>query len=198
MKKVIVCMSFLFLGALGADAQTKGKTGAKKGQVTRNASGAKKAQAKKNLSNNSNTSGTTTVLNSIGTYNAYGRNAAPAGRLQISDPTIRALNERAFSRTMPEVEGSGIIGMHKLAYGVANGHILFRSTDAPTSGTSTGSGSVGTGTNVGPVGTAGHAIGVNGKNPYAGPGIYGLPLNDGNINRASSEGSRPRAIRQKE
>lgn len=199
MKKVIVCIGFLVIGALGADAQTKGKTGAKNGQVTRNATGAKKAQVKKNLrDNNNNNSGTTTILNSIGTYNAYGRNAVPTGRLQISDPTIRTLNERASSRTIPEVEGSGIIGMPKLAYGVANGHILFRSTDAPTSGTSTGSGSVGTGTNVGPVGTAGHAIGVNGKNPYAGPGIYGLPLNDENVTRASTEGARPRGIRRKE
>lgn len=199
MKKVIVCISFLFIGTLGADAQTKGRTGAKKGQVTRNATEAKKAQVKKNLrENNNNTSGTTAILNSIGTYNAYGRSAAPAGRLQISDPTIRTLNERASSRTMPEVEGSGIIGMPKLAYGVANGHILFRSTDAPTSGTGTGSGSVGTGTNAGPVGTAGHAIGVNGKNPYAGPGIYGLPLNDENVNRPSTEGARSRGIRRKE
>lgn len=199
MKKVIVCISLLVIGVLGAHAQTKGKTGTPIGQVTRNASESKKTGAKKNLSDNShNTSGTTTVLNSMGTYNAYANGSAPAGRLQISDPTIRTLNERSFSRTSPEVLGSGIIGMPKMAYGVANGHILFRSTDAPTSGTSTGSGSVGTGTNVGPMGTAGHAIGVNGKNPYAGPGIYGLPFNDENVNRAYTEGARPKGIRRKE
>lgn len=199
MKQVIVCISFLMIGALAADAQTKGKTGAKKGQVTKSTPVAKKGQGRKNLDiNNNTTRGSTTVLNSMGSYKAYGSPGAAADRLQIADPTIRTLNERAFSRTVPEIEGSGIIGMPKLAYGVANGHILFRSTDAPTSGTSMGSGSVGTGTNVGPVGTAGHAIGVNGKNPYAGPGIYGLPITDENFTRASAEGARPKGIRRKE
>ena len=198
MKHVIVGISFLLIGALGADAQTKGKAGAKKAQVTRSAPVAKKAPGKRNLNNNNHsTPGSPTILNNVGTYNAFGRSTSAAGRLQIADPTIRTLNERANSRTAPEVEGSGIIGMPKLAYGVANGHILFRSTDAPTSGTSMGSGSVGTGTNVGPVGTAGHAIGVNGKNPYAGPGIYGLPLTDENFTRASTEGARPKGIRRK-
>jgi hypothetical protein len=198
MKQVIVCAGFLLLGALGAEAQTKAKTEAKKGQVTKNANVAKKSQIKKSPDNNLNTKGAnTTVLSSTGSYSAYGTPAVEAGRLQISDPTIRTFNERAFSRTTPAIEGSGIIGMPKLAYGVANGHILFRSTDAPTSGTSTGSGSVGTGTNVGPVGTAGNAIGVNGKNPYAGPGIYGLPIEDENFTRASTEGARPKGIRRK-
>lgn len=198
MKKVIVCISFLVIGALGAEAQTKGKTGAKKGQITANRNTLNKAQPNKNLNNKDNkSSDNTTVLSSIGNYNAYGSADAPSGHLRISDPTIRTLNERAFSRTTPEINGSGIIGMPKLAYGVANGHILFRSTDAPTSGTGTGSGSVGTGTNVGPVGTAGQAIGVNGKNPYAGTGIYGLPLNDENTTRLITEGSRSKGIRKK-
>lgn len=199
MKQVIVCISFLLIGALGAEAQTKDKTGAKKGVATKSTPVAKKAQGSKNLNNSNNsTPGSTIVLNSMGTYNAYSSSNAAAGRQRISDPTIRALNERAFSHTAPEIEGSGIIGMPKLAYGVANGRILFRSTDAPTSGTSTGSGSVGTGTNAGPVGTAGNTIGVNGKNPYAGPGIYGLPLTDENFTRASTEGARPKGIRRKE
>jgi hypothetical protein len=198
MKKVIVCIGFLFWGAIGADAQTKGNTGVKKGQINKLVPVAKKGQQRKVINNkNSLHNGTTTILNNTGAYSAYNSPAAAARRLQISDPTIRTLNDRAFSRTTPTVEGSGIIGMPKLAYGVANGHILFRSTDAPTSGTSMGSGSVGTGTNVGPVGTAGNAIGVNGKNPYAGPGIYGLPLEDENFTRASTEGARPRAIRRK-
>lgn len=199
MKQVMACISFLLLGAIGAEAQTKGKAVAKKGQVTNGNSVTKKSQGKNNLNNSFKaTTGNTTVLTSSGTYNAYGSSDAAAGRLQIADPVIKSLNVRAYSRTVPEVEGSGIIGMPRLAYGVANGHILFRSTDAPTSGTSTGSGSVGTGTNVGPVGTAGHAIGVNGKNPYAGPGIYGLPLTDENFTRATTEGARPKGIRRKE
>lgn len=198
MKRVIICFGFLLLGALGVDAQTKGKTGAKKGQVNKTAPVAGKAQSGNNLNNNRNSGNRgTTVLSSTGAYSAYG-NSSAAGRLQISDPTIRTLNERAFSRTAPEVNGSGIIGMPKLAYGVANGHILFRSTDAPTLGTSTGSGSVGTGTNVGSVGTAGNALGVNGKNPYAGPGIYGLPLGDENVTRPSTEGARLKGVRRKE
>lgn len=198
MKRVLWCAGLLLALTIGADAQTKGKTGLKKGQVTQNKSTAKKTSAQKNLNNKKTDTRETNVLSSTGTYNAYATPAAEAGRLQIADPTIRILNERANSNNAPEISGSGIIGMPKLAYGIANGHILFRSTDAPTSGTSTGSGSVGTGTNVGPVGTAGHAIGVNGKNPYAGPGIYGLPMADENFTRASTEGARPRGIRRKD
>lgn len=199
MKKVIVCIGFLLAGAIGAEAQTRGNTGAKKSTVVKNTGATHRTQPKKNLNHNNITNrGSVTVLNSTGSYNAYGSPAAAAGRLQISDPTIRTFNERAFSRTAPEVEGSGIVGMPKLAYGVANGHILFRSTDAPTMGTSTGSGAVGTGTNVGSMGTSGHVIGVNGKNPYAGPGIYGLPLNDENVTGPSTEGVRTKGIRRKE
>ena len=45
--------------------------------------------------------------------------------------------------------------------------------NAPTIGSSTGPGSVGTGTSIGTMGTSGNGLGVNGKNPYAGPNIYG-------------------------
>lgn len=198
MKKVMICFGFLLLGAIGAEAQTKGKTSVKKGQVNRSAPVAKKAPTKKNTDPNNANRRDATTLNSTGSYSANASPAAASGRLQISDPTVRTLNERAFSRTTPEVEGSGIIGMPKLTYGVANGHILFRSTDAPTLGTSTGSGSVGTGTHVGTVGAAGNTIGVNGKNPYAGPGIYGLPINDENVTRPTTEGARPKGIRRKD
>jgi hypothetical protein len=52
-------------------------------------------------------------------------------------------------------------------------HIIFHNTTATNSGTATGSGAVGTGSSIGASGTSGATMGVNGKNPYAGPGIYG-------------------------
>ena len=90
----------------------------------------------------------------------------------ISDPTIRALNQRAAGYDVP-VGPSGILGMPKRKYGLANGKLLLRSTTAPSSGTNYGSGAVGTGTSIMGVGTGEGAIGVNGKNPYAGPWLWG-------------------------
>ena len=117
-------------------------------------------------------------MSSVGTHNALADTAAAATPFRIFDPTVRTFNARATIAADVPVEGSGIIGMPKLTYGIANGQILLRSTGAPTMGTSTGSGSVGTGTNPGALGTGGNVIGVNGKSPYAGPGIYSLPVTD--------------------
>jgi hypothetical protein len=198
MKRMIWCACLLFSMTLITEAQTKGKTGVKKHQASTNKSTVKKTQPKTNLNIKNNPSlDTSTVLTSTGAYPAYRSTEAEAGRLQIADPTIRTYNQRAFVNTQLDIPGSGIIGMPKLVYGINHGHIIFRSTDSPTIGTSTGSGSVGTGTNVGPIGTAGHAIGVNGKNPYAGTDIYGLPIRDANISRLSVEGARPIGVRIK-
>jgi hypothetical protein len=199
MKRVIVCFGLLVSLALSASAQSTGKTGAKKQQVT-----AKKATP--NKANTNKNEATTvkknherpTTLSSTGTYFALGNTTREQGRLTIADPVIRTLNERATTTNNIDVPGSGILGMPKLAYGIGNGQLIFRSTVAPAIGTSTGSGSVGTGTNVGAIGTAGNTLGVNGKNPYAGPGIYGLPLTDETGTRVTVEGSRPKGVRIKD
>lgn len=203
MKRIIMGAGLLLMLTIGAEAQTKGKTGVKKQQAFRSKNVTNKTVVQKNLTNNYNKpEGGTTVLNSTGTYKAYGGTNREAAQLQISDPVVRTLNERAAAPADASVPGSGIMGMPKLTYGIAHGHLLFRSTDAPTLGTSTGSGSVGTGTNVGPVGTAGNALGVNGKNPYAGPGIYGLPIRDDNftqtlIDKANTQNIQPPAAKRK-
>lgn len=105
-----------------------------------------------------------------------GSNHMPAyNTLQITDPAIRLFNERAHGYdTM--ASHSGIIGVPKRAYGIANGHIIFRSSTATSSGTITGSGSVGTGSSVGSMGTGAQVQGVNGKSPYSGPGMWGTKV----------------------
>jgi hypothetical protein len=199
MKRVIVCFGFLFSVALSASAQTPGKTGVKKQQVTNRGVSSNNTKIKKQSTTSSDKArGTRTELTSMGTYNALGNAPTEQEKLSIADPVIRTLNDRAYSPSGVEVPGSGILGMPKLTYGIARGHIIFRSTNAPTMGTSTGSGSVGTGTNVGALGASGNSIGVNGKNPYAGPGIYGLPLTDETGTKVTVEGSRPKGVRRKE
>ena len=61
----------------------------------------------------------------------------------------------------------------KHAYGFHNGRLLLRSTGATSSGTITGSGSVGTGSSLGNIGSTGSGIGLNGKTPDAGSGMWG-------------------------
>jgi hypothetical protein len=198
MKRLLVCAGVLFSLALTAEAQIQGKTGAKK-QPPANKSVSNKTTHKLNSTNPVTTQhGNTTVLSSTGTYNALGSSTTGTGQLMISDPTIRTFNRRASSSFHTDVPGSGIIGMPKLAYGVANGQLIFRSTVAPALGTSTGSGAVGTGTNVGAVGTGGNVMGVNGKNAYAGPGIYGQPIINVTGPKPTVEGTRHKGIRIKE
>ncbi len=145
----------------------------------------KKAVAKKKTGQRNDAGGETVVLTSTGTNRAYG--AAPARRFSIADPTINVLNQRAGGNNVP-VSGSGIIGMPKGAYGFANGKILLRNTTAPSSGTMYGSGAVGTGTTIIGVGTGENAIGVNGKNPYAGPWLWGSKLPNNNLPLGDSSG----------
>lgn len=94
-----------------------------------------------------------------------------ATNFYIADPTIQRFNSRAFN----EGRGNGraIIGIPKIRTGVAHGHLLFYSTNSATPGTNTGTGTVGSGSSLGNVGTNGAGMGVNGKSPNAGPGIYG-------------------------
>ena len=199
MKWLLVCVGVLFSLAFSAEAQSQGTTGAIKQQPPAKKSISNKTTRKLNSTNLTTAQpGNTTVLSSTGTYRALGSSNTGTSQLTISDPTIRTFNQRAYSTFQMDVPGSGIMGMPKLAYGVANGQIIFRSSVAPTLGTSTGSGAVGTGTNVGALGTGGNVMGVNGKNAYAGPGIYGQPIINTTGPKPTVEGTRPKGVRIKE
>ncbi|MCW3072978.1 MAG: hypothetical protein JWP69_47 [Flaviaesturariibacter sp.] len=113
---------------------------------------------------------TTFSLTSTSANNALA-NRSNTG-LYIADPTIQTFNTRVFANLIPDDE-QAIIGIPKISTGIGHGRILFYPTTSSTAGTNTGSGTVGTGMSLGNVGTSGRSIGVNGKNPYAGPGIYG-------------------------
>jgi hypothetical protein len=159
MKRLIMCVTAgcLWIGIATAQ-NTKKRVGS--GRTTKTA--AKQAAAP------ARSLDTTVNLTSSGAYQAR----AAATRLYIADPTIRTFNNRVFSGAHIDGE-KAIIGIPKLQTGVAHGHILFYPTSSATLGTNTGSGTVGTGTSLGNVGTGERVIGVNGKNPYAGPGMYG-------------------------
>jgi hypothetical protein len=92
----------------------------------------------------------------------------------IADPTINAFRLKNSTNGNYDLTNRQIIALPKGSYGIANGRITLTPLGARTSGSFTGSGSVGTGTSAGIVGTAGPAMNVNGRNPYAGNNLYGL------------------------
>jgi hypothetical protein len=112
----------------------------------------------------------TTHMQSTRTYAAMANR--DTANLFIADPVIQAYNMRSNGANV-RLSGSGVIGMPRGSYGFANGQVLLRSTGATSIGGITGSGSVGTGSTPGSPGTSGSALGVNGKNVYAGPSIWG-------------------------
>lgn len=120
-------------------------------------------------------------LSHTGTYAA--KQDAPV--YFIADPVTRALMEGTNGADIRK--NSEIAGISKRAYGFANGLIMLRSSGAASSGTVSGSGSVGTGTTPGTAGMHGAGIGVNGKNPYAGVGIWGTALTGKGINVGGTE-----------
>lgn len=152
----------IFLSQQAEAQKVKGKE--KHNTVRRNTTAKKQVQRQDTLA------GKTVLLNSTTNNAAYG--GTTAQRFSIADPTINALNRQAAGNA-PVVSESGVVGMPRRTYGFANGKILLRPTTAPTSGTVYGSGSVGTGTTIMGVGTGENALGVNGKNPYAGPWLWG-------------------------
>lgn len=103
----------------------------------------------------------------------------------VTDPILTTLDARANGANI-RFNKSGIVGMPKRAYGFANGHILFNTTGAVTSGTQTGSGAVGTGTSLATFGSIGAPMNVNGKSPYAGINMWGNAMNMQMIRRDSS------------
>ena len=110
------------------------------------------------------------TLFSESTYNAFAPEATQG--LFIADPTINVFRLRASGINVYLSE-TGIVGMPKGSYGIANGQLTFYSTGATSMGTSTGSGAVGTGTSTGTMGTLGPAMGVSGRSPFASWGQYG-------------------------
>ena len=162
---------FVVLFHLGMTTNTFAQAGAQM-KTTKGQTVEKKRRTKTETQNPAaaNADDNTTTFTSTSSGQAYG------GRhLSISDPTVVILNERANGDDVP-VSSSGIVGMPKRAYGFANGKILLRNTTALSSGTAYGSGAVGTGTTITGIGTAENVIGVNGKNPYAGPWLWGSRL----------------------
>jgi hypothetical protein len=114
-------------------------------------------------------------LNSTSANEAFAERS-PVNSFHIADPTIKWFNQ-IYDYRHPD--GNAVIGVPKLSNGIAHGRIIFYPTHSGGSGSFTGTGSVGTGTSIGSIGTSGSVSGVNGKNPYAGPGIYGSRvLND--------------------
>ena len=180
MKRIIllIVVSLLALVTV-ANAQTKQHSKSNKQYTT-----AKKRTDKKS-NNKTNTKQNTISLNSVSVNQAYGTSSS---RFTIADPTINAFNMRATGNDV-KISSSGIVGMPKVTYGLANGKILLRNTTATSSGTVYGSGAVGTGTTLIGIGTSEDAIGVNGKNPYAGPWLWGsrVPIYPVPINTAGKK-----------
>ncbi|NTS42848.1 hypothetical protein HRG84_18315 [Flavisolibacter sp. BT320] len=175
MKRIVVSLLVVIIGAAQVQAQ-KGKKA-----VSRKATVQSDIQSK--------TSGQDTInLTSTAAYPAYG---AGANRFSISDPIVNTFRQRA-NDVPATFNGRSIVGMPGSTYGIANGRILLRNTTATTPGTSYGSGAVGTGTTLLGVGAGENAISVNGKNPYAGPGLWGSKQPGVNLApfRRDSTGSR--------
>lgn len=173
MSSKITCIGILILWAAVATAQTPHQKATQQKTITHQKTNSKKIN--KPVAN-STISATGTFYNT-GNYQAKAgnNNTANYSTLKIADPAIRIFNERANGYDTT-VSHSGIIGVPKRAYGIANGHIVFRSSSATSSGTITGSGSVGTGSSPGSMGMGAQVQGVNGKSPYAGPGMWGTKV----------------------
>ena len=165
MKKLLLCAGiFLMIGeTTSAQAGTKKKT--------------TKTPAPTSTQNKS------VKLESTNSYSAkkpaiprsgQGWLSTPTGstNYQIADPVVRTLNERANGANTA-IDFREFLGVGRGMYGIANGQILLRPNGTTTSGGITGSGAVGTGSTPGGAGMHGTALGVNGKNPYAGPGMWG-------------------------
>ncbi|GAB4091449.1 hypothetical protein [Flaviaesturariibacter terrae] len=154
MKRIGIGVLVLALWMGGANAQQHGKITPAKG-ARKTALPARSAGVLQNTSSNA----------------AFG--PATPRRFTIADPFVTLYNGRAAGELPLSEPERAIPNIPKLRYGVAHGLLLFYNTTATTSGGITGSGTVGTGSVTGNVGTSGVAQGVNGKNPYSGPGIYG-------------------------
>lgn len=178
----------------GLAATSSAQTVQKKNAVKQHALKKKSAAAKTdNVSASKEKKEEVVSLTSTSANQAYSGadTVATAGRrFSIADPTINILNQRASGSNVP-VSSSGIVGMPKGTYGFANGKILLRPTTATSSGTLYGSGAVGTGTTIMGVGTGENTLGVNGKNPYAGPWLWGTKTSGASATTSAGKGKKP-------
>lgn len=181
MKKMLMCgvLVALYCGDAVAQKQQQ-KVGASKSA----ASATKKAPTQKSTRKSESSPVTSKTYNLMHTNNSAALNGNTINsRYFIADTTVRVLNYRAATGgTNPNVTLRQVTGVGKGAYGIFKGRLTLMPLGARSSGATTGSGSVGTGTSLGVMGSSGPAIGLNGKNPYAGSSIYGTPRPGSNLN----------------
>src|SRR5947209_3827196 len=183
MQKVIICLLILFkLNQLHAQSVQR-KSGSGK-QLSNHKAKIEKS-GPNTLQSNSNS---TYTYQSNSQHNAYSASANTIYTIQ--DPVIRIMNLRANGSNI-KMGKSGIIGESKKTYGLANGHLIFYSEGATSSGTITGSGSVGTGSSPGSIGINPVIPGVNGKSTYAGPSVWGTAVTGSGINIFDSSEHHP-------
>jgi hypothetical protein len=165
MKRLILCAG-LFIGAINlVEAQTKSTTAKKAG--TKKTETNKSAQRLKSSSSNE-AKAPAIPRSGLG----WQKTPAAENGYQIADPILRTLNARANGANST-IDFKELVGVGRGTYGVANGRILLRPTGSTTPGGITGTGSVATGSSPGGPGIHGTVPTVNGKNPYAGPSMWG-------------------------
>ncbi|MDQ3278149.1 MAG: hypothetical protein M3Q06_07470 [Bacteroidota bacterium] len=172
MKRIVWFVLIVMVGAAAdVQAQSNRKTGKAVQQKTAKATKTKAATAA--------TRDTLTTVSMMSTT-THQANRDAGNRFSIADPVINIYQQRA-NGIPATFNGKEVIGMPGSTYGIANGRILLRNTTATTPGTNYGSGAVGTGTTLLGVGASENAITVNGKNPYAGPWLWGGKLPSVNL-----------------
>src|SRR2546423_6543738 len=184
MKKIILSAFLMFYLAGVMQAQSDNKNVDRKHYLNK-ISSKKEKKNRKQYGDNSTEASEPYLISSSSSHSAYNSTRANTFHYQIDDPVIRAMNERAMGKDV-KMSRSGIFGEPKGAFGYANGHLSFSTSSSTSSGTITGSGAVGTGSTPGSMGANGTFIGANGKNPYAGPSIWGTGLTGKGINITDS------------
>ncbi|MBD0287311.1 MAG: hypothetical protein ICV79_18080 [Flavisolibacter sp.] len=173
MKKMILCALLLLMAGITEAQTTQRKHSVKK----QSAAKGMVQQQKDGISELSNTSTYEAKGNEVISPNHIATvplsNNTAGQSFQITDPILRTFNESAARGASSRLEMKEVLGIRRAPYGIANGHITFLPGGARTTGANTGSGAVGTGSSPGVIGADGRAMGLNGKNPYSGPGIYG-------------------------
>lgn len=104
----------------------------------------------------------------LSSENDYLANSVPSSTLHRSMDTINLIRHQSY-----DLNSDFSTYIPKNAYGFHKGRLLLHTTGATSSGTITGSGVVGTGSSLGNIGSTGSGIGLNGKTPQAGSGMWG-------------------------
>ena len=170
MKSLMFSIAFVLGFALFTTAQTRTSRAVPKKAIT-------KQPVKKTVSKTKPVEGTLKLatLNSSSDYAAKNDSIRGVSRLNISDPTVLSLRDRARGSDA-RLSSSGIVGMPKGSYGFANGRIIFNNSGSTSTGGVTGVGTVGTGSGLGSIGSN-NWRGSNGKSTYAGTSMWGNSRN---------------------